>query len=331
MSLYFLYGEDTYSSWQKLQQVKARYIQTAGDTNVAILEGVELTGSHFHQQVTTLPFLATSRLVIIKNMIREGKKEALEAVTELLIQVPTSSVVFFYEAGLPDQRNRLFKALNQPKLAQVFPLLVQPKLSQFAQRYLLNWQVKIEPPALEFLLSLTGSDLWRLTTELDKLALNRIDQQPAVIVRADIEQLVIGRPAVKIFDLTDACGARNSQKALRLLDQLLTDDNGFLLLATLAGHYRQLLVVADWLRQGRPPAQVGELLKLPPFVARKLLDQVRHYSWAELQTIYRYLYHLDLLVKQSAVDLTTGLTVLMAELNHQPSLLPDLTEEAVLQ
>lgn len=325
--IYLLYGDDTYLSWQKLQQIKAKYTNTSkGDTDLITLDGASLTAEQFADQTQTRPFLAKSRLVVVRNLLKEGSKEVQEKVVGLLAKVPTSTVLFFYEAGRPDQRGKLFQALNQPKQAQVFEPLVGPKLAQYAVNAAAAEKLALSMPLATRLTAIIGPDLWRLHQELTKLSLFKKPNQPTV-TEADLEALVAGLPSARVFDLTDALGQRQSAKAARLVNQLATNENDLGLLAMVAGHYRNLLLVADGLQRQSPKSQLAGVMKIHPFAFDKAYAQARAYSYTELVNIYRYLYQLDLAAKQSLITPLTGLIVLAGALAEKPVTLPTLVEE----
>lgn len=329
---YFLYGEDTYRSWQKLQDIKKKYVDaSSGDTDLAVLDGATMSGSDFASQISILPFLAKSRLIIVKNLLKEGKKDVVEVVLEQLPKAPKSTVLFFYEAGQPDKRSKLFQALNQPKTTQEFPLLTGPQLQQYVTQQAKTISLNMSGSILQRFIELTGPDLWRVEQELTKLFLYKAaasDTNP--VTEEELSRIVIGQPELNVFALTDAFGQRNSKNALKLLGHVTDSESSLGLLALVAGHYRNLILVADAQQQHMPKGEMAKALKLHPFVLDKCLSQSRGYTFEELRACYRYLLHIDLAAKQSIVEPLTGLTVLAKSLEDRPLVLPDLTEEAML-
>ncbi len=327
----FLYGPDTYRSSHKLSEIKTKYLKVAaGDTDLAILEGKELTADLFRRQVQTLPFLASSRLVIIKNLMLEGKKDAQEGIIEELTQIPKSTVAIFYEAGQPDKRTKLFTVLNQPKQKQEFPLLVDNQLHDFLTNVATEKELKLSNQALDHLIQRVGSDLWQLTNELEKLALyTHATKKP--ITPDIIDQLTSENLAVNIFTLTDAFGLRKSEWAIRLLSQLDQEESALGTLALIASHYRNLILIADGQKQRMMKNELTKAAGIHPFVYDKGSAQLKNYTPDELRQIYRYLLQLDIAAKQSMIEPQVGLTVLAAALNQKPLKLPDLSRQVMIQ
>jgi DNA polymerase-3 subunit delta len=326
--IYLLYGDDTYRSWAKLQSIKTKYLDASmGDTDLAILEGATVTADQFRNQIQTQPFLARNRLVIVRNVIKEGKKEVHEGIIEELPKLPKTTILFFYEAGQPDKRTKLFQTLNQPKQAQEFPLLTGYELIKYVAEEAKKQGIALSSKAATYLTSITGPDLWRLEQELAKLSLYAKNKE---ITEADIDLLVGGSPEVTIFALTDAFGQRDKKTALKLLAQFEAEDNPLGLLAMIASHFRNLLLIADGQRLNYPKPELSKALKLHPFVFDKAFAQAHGYTFKELKNIYHYLFQLDLLAKQSHIDPYVGLTILASCLDQKTIQLPDLTEEKMI-
>lgn len=324
--IYLLYGDDTYRSWQKLQSIKTKYLNASkGDTDLIILDGETLTADDLIRQIKTVPLLATTRLIIVKNLLQAGQKAVTDAVAERLETMPQSTVLFFYEAGVPDQRTKLFKRLNQPKQAQLFERLADHQLHRYIVDKVEQEGLTIDRPAVQALVLMIGADLWRLDNELEKLILSAQSVkkgQSKSIQLQDVQQLVKDESQPSLFQLTDAFGNRQSSVALKALKQ--TTEPEPILLATLANHYRNLIAAKEATRQRMTKEDLVKALQLHPFAVEKAMQQSRHYEWDELLTVYRFLFQLDLLSKQSMMEVGTGLAVLAAAISQRPLELPDL-------
>ena len=329
--IFFLHGSDTYRSFKKLQQIKQRYLKASGDTDLITLEGESLSVNEFRKQVQTLPFLAKNRLVIVRDLLTKGKKEVADGLVGELAAVPSSTVLFFYETGKPDGRTKLFSVLHKPKQAETFDLLIGPALLVTIKKMAEEKGLQLDPRQLQLLADRLGSDLWLVEGELEKLALYASAKEGKV-TDDDIANLTLPKTGLdSVFALTDAFGARNSKQALELLAAVEPGESGHGLLGLIASHCRNMILVADALSHNVPRHQLAKYLGIHPFVAEKIQGQLRHYSEAELRDIYRFLFQLDLVSKLSIIEPLAGLKVLATSLVKQPIVLPDLTEEKVIQ
>jgi DNA polymerase-3 subunit delta len=198
----FLFGEDTYSSHQKLAQIKAKFIDASlGDTNLSVADCAdkELDYTQITQMVLAMPFLAKTRLVVIKNLLSDGKKKLQEQFIELLDKVPDSTVLLIYESEKVDRRTALFKALTSSTSlragktkttkttseeslqaggsppqrcsiqAQEFKSLEPYELKKWIKYEVEKQGGTIDNLAIDKLIEYIGNDLWRLSNEIAKL------------------------------------------------------------------------------------------------------------------------------------------------------------------
>lgn len=308
----FLYGEDTYRLKQKVRELKNRFIDASlGDTNLSILDGKMISYDEIVRQILAMPFLAKSRLIIIENIIRDGKPEVREKIVEFLPKIPISSVVVFVEEGVPDKRTSLFKKLNQPKVSQEFPLLDETQLRRWIKKEVEARGGEIEPEAVSKLVEYVGNDLWRLSNELDKVTGYRLQ------VTADsIELLVKPQIESNIFNLIDSIGAKNKKRALQELHNLIENgQNELYILSMIVYQFRNLLIVRDFVERGvSNQYDLSKKASLHPFVAGKTLSQARNYTIDNLKKIYQMLLDFDLKMKTGQLEPRTALDLLVVKL-----------------
>ncbi|MEK7460732.1 MAG: DNA polymerase III subunit delta, partial [Patescibacteria group bacterium] len=243
-TILFFYGEDTYRSGQKLAALKARYIDASlGDTNLAVLEGATILFEDFVRQVQALPFLAKRRLVIVKNIFGGGKKDLLDAVASYLPKVPETTVLVFYEAGVPDKRLKLFTLLNQAKSAEVFSPLVGAELTAWITHRALEVNLELTPRLVSWLVTAVGSDLARLDQELIKLNSYQLAKKEP-ISEDDLAALVWQTVPSDAFRLVDALSNRRGAQAVTELTALLTAGQAELqIFGLIVFQYRSLLLI----------------------------------------------------------------------------------------
>ncbi len=307
----FMYGEDTYRLKQKIREMKEKYISSSlGDTNLAVLDGKTVKADDIIRQALAFPFLAKSRLVIVENLLIEGKKEEQEKIGEFLGKNPETTVLVFAEAGKPDKRTSLFKKLSKEK-AQEFKPLEESGIKVWIRDEVARTGGEIAPPAVDKLFEYVGADLWRLSNEIQKL----LTYNQKISVK-NIELLVKPDVQSDIFVLIDAIASRQSKKALHELHQLLDNgENELYILTMIVYQYRNLLVVKDMVDRGAVSQyEIAKRAGIHPFVAGKSLNLVRNYSMDELKNIYADLLEQDLAIKTGQMQPKTALDLLICRL-----------------
>jgi DNA polymerase III delta subunit len=130
--------------------------------------------------------------------------------------------------------------------------------------------------------------------ELEKLALYRPE---GPVERADVEALVAEAVPASTWAFLDAVASRKAPQAATLLDQLLETTPEPVILAQLHTRVRQLIEVADRLEAGETLQSIARALGFKEFRARKLGEQARMWTVAELVDALEGLLELDALVK----------------------------------
>ena len=118
----------------------------------------------------------------------------------------------------------------------------------------------------------------------------------------------------KIYELTDAFGERALPQALGVLHRLLADGQvPIVLVAALARQVRQWALARDAIDRGKRNAEIASELRLPPFIADKLVRQARGFSDAELTRLHEQVTALDQVCKTGRADPSSRLVQLIAE------------------
>jgi len=317
MPSYLIYGEDNFRAKQKIKQIKEKYVSASlGDTNLKIIEGKEVSFDQIVREIWAIPFLAKSRLLIIKNLLKEGKKDTQEKTAEFLKKIPSSTVVFFQEDGLPDKRTVLYKRLNQPGKAQEYKLLEEEQLKRWIKKEVEGRGGEIESDAVALLAEYVGPDLWRMTNEINKLIAYRLSQKPEIINIEDVKLLVSPEIKSDIFKLIDAIGAKNFRAAISEYEKLLkAGENELYILSMIVYQFRNLLIVKDLIE--RSPRidrwQIAKKTGLHPFVVQKTLYQIKNFTLDKLKEIYGALLDFDVAIKTGKMEGKTALVLAIAK------------------
>jgi DNA polymerase-3 subunit delta len=140
-----------------------------------------------------------------------------------------------------DRVRKFFSAI--PEVVE-FKRHTPDEARQEAQALIRRAQVTILPSALEMLLESLGSDVARLSAEIEKLSLYA--QQGRPINEEDIASLVPDARETTIFALVNALGRRDRTKALGILDTLCRDGEYLpLALSFLSTQFRTALIAKE--------------------------------------------------------------------------------------
>jgi DNA polymerase-3 subunit delta len=232
--------------------------------------------------VRTLPMMARARLVLVRGI---GEKRAQKFTDEVLVdylEAPLETTCLVLEAESVDKRQRWVKRVA--KIGRVIDCTGPSRpadVRRWIETRLAQRGVRAGSGVAAVLFDLVGADLDRLTLEVEKLCLYAGERGE---IDADAVTELVGqlRPRA-LYELTEAIGERRLTNALRLVGELTEQgEPPLVLVGALANHFRRLLRA----REIRPleAGEVQKRLGLHPYVAQKVVDQVRRFDLRRLRS-----------------------------------------------
>jgi len=313
----FLYGQDTYRSRQKLNEIIEHYkkIHQSG-VNLKYFVGENLNFEDFRDEILQTSMFSGKKLVIVSNVFSnsEFKEKFLKdsQPPSFFEKGGTEDLILFYEAGEISGDDSLFKLLKKSGQSQEFKLLEGQKLKDWIKKEIEKYGAKITPQAIEKLINFVGNDSWQLSNEIKKLVSYRKDKN---IQTKDIELLVKPKIETNIFKTIDAIAVGQKRKALELLkEHLAKGDSPLYLLSMINYQFRNLLIIKDLIEKNQPYYIILKKTQLNPFVVKKSYQQTNKFTLLELKKIYQKIFQVDLAIKTGRVEPETGLDMLIAEI-----------------
>ena len=331
--LYILVGDDGYSLNESLEEIK----RGVGDrslleANVIALDGRQINLEELRAVCQTPPFLAERRLVVIRGLLERfepmskasrrkkaastaSQQNEYEPLIELIAEIPDSTVMVLVDNRVTN-RNPLLRGLSGRATVKHFPLLRGARLRQWIQRYVREQDGKMSPQAVDLLARLIGSNLWVMTTEIDKLILFTSGRR---IEAGDVEGLVSYVQQGSVFAMVDAILEFKSGAAEQLLRQLLqAGASPAYLLVMLSRQVRMIVRVKELKKQGRPEIEIQNRLGLnSEFVLRKTIEQAERYPLEQIKRLYHKILETDLSIKTGRFGGELALNILIAELSQR--------------
>lgn len=310
--LIFIYGQNTYGSFKKLNEIIAYYKKNhKSGLNLSFFDFKKDDFKDFKNEIRTNSIFKEKKLIILRNAFSNSdfKEKFLKEAKE---SNRSEDVIVFYEENDPDKRTALFRFLEKYGKSQKFEPLEGLKLGNWIKKEFKNYGAEIEPAAIEKLIRLAGNDIWRLSNEIKKLInfkKNKFIEEKDVnlLIRADIE--------IDIFKTIDALASKNKRLALYLIRRHLEKgESPFYILSMIIFQFRNLLVVGDALDKRMAYGDILKIAKLHPFVFRKTCVQLGKFNLQELKNIYRKIFQTDLSVKTGRLRPEAALEMLVAEI-----------------
>lgn len=307
-----LHGPDTYSSRQKLREIIERYRKkNPSGIYLKFFDGKNITPSDLNNELGIRPLFREKKLLVLEGVFSNPSLKAY-LVNKLDTLVRSENIILFYERDQITSEDFLFQKLKIYGKCQAFPMLSGVKLRNWSQKEFEKYRVTIEPVALQRLLEVTGPDLWRLTGEIQKLALYNADRR---IGLKDVEFWSGPQIDDNIFKTVDAIFGRNKKLALENIRHYL--EEGFpalYLFHTILGQLRKLILMRDLMARGLDEYAVLNRSGMRYFAAKKTYWLAKRFAPDELKKIYQKFFEVDLAIKTGHLDLNTALEMLVVEI-----------------
>jgi len=221
----------------------------------------EVTAADILDELRTAPFLTDKRVVVIK-----GADDFISNNRELLEKYfdnPCPTGILILTVSTWPSNTRLAKKLpNAGKLVTV----TQPKTWQLPPRLMQYasdaYSKKLSKDAAELLVELTGDDLVRLYSEIDKLALFADSEK--TITTGHVEKLIGHNRIFGAFAVIDKCLAGNAGAAVERLRNMFASDKSteFTVVGAFAFHFRRMFNAKVLLDKGVRPDAIAKNLRI---------------------------------------------------------------------
>lgn len=303
--IFLLSGSDSFRIQQKLNKYKEKFLRQVDSTgiNIETLENGTVTVDSFRKAVLSGGLFVKKRLIIIKNIFQTNKDKNLFDEIENYLkqhQEDLDTILIFVEIAADTKNtthNKIYELLQKQKFSENFEPLVGVKLIDWIKKETAERGGKISGPAVQFLAQNLGSDLWQMSSEIDKLIALKNNEEIQI---EDVKQFVKTKLDENIFNLTDAFGRKDKALALKLVsDQLEAGAAWGYLLSMFARQIKIIFQIKSSLESGTPQYQLAKSTGLHPFVVQKTVPQTLLFSLPELKKIYSCLLEIDLNLKSS--------------------------------
>ncbi len=346
--IFFLYGEDTYRSRQKLNEIIDNYkkIHKSG-LNLKYFDGTLLNFEDFKDAIQQVSMFDEKKLMVLTNIFsnQDFKEKILKKIKEFL---NLKDIIIFYEKGVSEDK-KFLEFLKKQTKSQEFQLLEGEKLKSWVKKEFSKYKTEISPEALDKLINFIGNDLWQMSNEIKKLVSYRAPRRQAkrqasslsslslressmgeggkeneVLVdykktekigTPDIELLVKPKIESDIFKTIDAIALKNKKQALELIHKHLEKgDAPLYLLSMINFQFRNLLIIKDLIDKNLPYYSILKISKLHPFVVKKSFQQAQKFNLQELKKIYQKIFQVDFDIKTGKIEPETALDLLLSEI-----------------
>ncbi len=284
--VYVLMGDESYFI-DKICDYLAENVLKAEerDFNQNIVFGMDVTAAQVVDLCKGYPMMAERRVVILKEAQNLRNLEPLERYFEN----PVKSTVFVmcYKNGSIDRRKKLLPRAELVGVVLESKKLYDRQLPAFIEKYLKMGKATIEPKAVQMVADHVGTDLHRLTSELDKLLISLPGKDRRVT--PDVVEREIGvSKDFNAFELRSAIVNRDVFKANQIINYFDNNPKSGSLYALLPMlfTYFQNLMIAYYAPNKQNEGELAKFLDLKStWGVREYTTGMRNYSGMKVMSI----------------------------------------------
>ena len=292
--LYILMGEESYFIDKITDFIAQNALrEEERDFNQTVCFGSDVSAAAVADMARRYPMMAERQVVIVKEAQNIKQWDQLEQYFEK--PQPTTVLVIAYKNGTIDGRKKtLTKAQNAGAVIFESKKLYERDLPVFMVDYLKRHQATIDHKSCQMIAEHIGSDLSRLTSELDKVCLSMPEGSRHITPEVVEEQIGVSKD-FNGFEFRSAIANRDILKANQILKYFDSNpkSGGPFMLIPLLFNFFQNLMLAHYAPQ-KTDSGVAQFLDLrSAWGAKEYMIGLRNYSGMKTMQIIQEIRETD--------------------------------------
>ena len=290
---YFLFGEEPYYI-DKISQFIEKNVLTEEEKgfNQMVLYGKDVSIDDIVANAKRYPMMAERQVVIVK------EAQDLSRTIEQLVDYaenpqPTTVLVICFKYKKLDKRKKLYKSVQKHGVLFESKKLYENQVSEWIRTILNGKGYSISHKASLLLVENLGTDLSRISKELDKLTL--VLPKESQITPDHIEEHIGISKDYNNFELNKAIGERDVLKASKIIHYFSQNpkDNPFVLTVSLLYNFFSQLLQYHGLND-HSPKSVASALRINPYFVGEYQIAAKNYPMKKVSAIISDLREMDL-------------------------------------
>jgi DNA polymerase-3 subunit delta len=293
--VYYLVGDEPYYIDRIADYIAEHVLQPEErDFNQTILFGSDVTAAQIADTARRYPMMSEYQVLIVKEAQNLKNTEAIEK----YLKAPMSSTILVMclkNSKIDGRKKELVKNIQAAGVLFESNKLKDRELPAFIEKYLKAREVSIDPKSTQMIADNIGSDLSRLTSELDKVVLS-LDQKDRRVTPQIVEDQIGVSKEFNGYELRDAIVNRNVYKAnliIKYFDENPKAGSIYSFLPMLFNYFQNLMI-AFYAPNNKSQEGVAEWLELRnAWAAKEYMTGMRNYSGMKVMQIISKLREID--------------------------------------
>jgi len=303
--VYFLMGEEPYYI-DKISEFIENNILTEEEKgfNQMVLYGRDVTIEDIADNAKRFPMMADKQVVIIKEA--QDLSRTIENLTSYVENPqPSTVLVLCYKYKTIDKRKKLYKAIQKAGVVYESKKLYENQVAEWIRRVLSGKKYEIDTKATLMLIEFLGTDLSKISNELDKLMV--VLPVGSKITGKTIEENIGISKDYNNFELRKAVGERNVFKVNQIINYFAQNQKANPLIMTISlmnGFFTQLLIYHSL--SDKSKNSVARALGVNPFFVSDYSVAAKNYPMRKVSQVIGLLRDADVKSKGVGANLPAG-------------------------
>lgn len=287
-----IYGAESFFKSEEVKRAKLEF----DDYDIRDIDVTELDDPESELRSlfeTTSPFFETNYFNIVRNAdhLEDG-----ELFSDYCSQISSDILLVLSR----DQFNtkKWIQNLNADRVKESSSISGY-NISDWIVEYCSDHGHEITDGLAEAIYNNVGDDLYAISNELEKIFIYHEGERR--ITSKEVQDVLFQHSRMKGFDIAEAWGRQSHDKALNLLTihyEQSSRDPTLQLVGTFLHHVENLIYIRSAKNAREDNDSIRSYVGKPPFIMKKLYDQVRNWELSQLKRAYTYLCDADVKAKR---------------------------------
>jgi DNA polymerase-3 subunit delta len=299
--VYLLQGSESYYIDLVSDFIEENLLQEAEKGfNLMVMYGKDVEMVDVLNNARRFPMMAERQVVIVKEAqnLNGFKTQDGRAMLEEYVKnpVPSTVLVFAFKYGKLDGKMTLAKALKKHGIVSTSEKLKDYQLPDWIKGYITSKGKKYSEMAVQLLSDHIGTNLERLSNEIDKVLINL--EEGAIIDEDVIDKNVGISKDYNAFELQKAVMVRDVLKANKIVKYFganIKEHHPIPIIALLYSLFSKLTIVHQ--RKSDSPKELAAVLKINPYFIKDYQTGARNYPLYKVLENIGHIHSADLEVK----------------------------------
>lgn len=261
------------------------------DFNQTIFYGKDTEWRMVANECRSYPVFASRRLVIVKEA--QALKQFAELESYFLNPAETTVLVIAYKYKKVDGRTNITKVVKKSGTYFTFDKIKDYKLGEWILQYCASVHRKISATNAELIAAHLGTDLQKVTNEIDKTLINVAEG--GEITEELIERYIGISKDYNIFQYPTALLDKDIEKAFKVVNYYIANSKEFNMVPITSTVYSQFAKLYQYhyvahLSQG----EIASALQIAPFLVKNYQRAAKFYNLAQTQKVIHLMYEYNL-------------------------------------